>query len=254
RQRVFEHYLSIPSAIRHGLIEPILKLLPDSIPMTGKVKSYVTQANTPLPDRLQSYNFLHRHSAEEVFSSDFLAEVSLNAPLDLQRSVYNAPDEAISLNRMLYLDWQFTLADNDLRKVNQMCSIAGVEVTYPLLDDQLVAFSCEIPSAWKIKDGDLRHFFKEALKDWLPAETISKRKQGFGLPFGVWMKTYKPLQEMAYDNLLNLKGRNLINPDFIDRTIELHRSGHAPYYGELVWILTVFEMWMQCHSVRDTQK
>jgi asparagine synthase (glutamine-hydrolysing) len=53
---------------------------------------------------------------------------------------------------------------------------------------------------------------------------------------------------MAYDNLLALKKRGFIRPEFIDRTIEMHQSEHAAYYGELVWIFTVFELWMSARG------
>ncbi len=152
---------------------------------------------------------------------------------------------------MLYLDWQYTLADNDLRKVSHMCALAGVEVVYPMLDDNLVNFSCQIPSNWKIKDRDLRHFYKQSLTGWLPDATINKKKQGFGLPFGVWMETHKPLQEMAYENLLKLKKRPYFKPEFIDHTIDLHRNQHAAYYGELIWILMVLEMWIDAHITHE---
>ncbi len=248
KQRVFEHYAKIPAPLRKGLVEPLVKLMPSGLPLASKAASYVAQANTPLPDRLQSYNFLHRHAATEIFADDFLREVDEALPLNLLRSIYHRPEPASSLNRMLYLDWQITLADNDLRKVSHMCSLAGVDVAYPMLDDALVEFSCTVPSAWKIKEKNLRHFYKESLRGWLPRETIEKTKQGFGLPFGVWMRTYTPLREMAYDNLLKLKNRGLIRPAFIDRAMEMHQSQHAAYYGELVWILTVFELWMEGHS------
>lgn len=250
RQGVFEHYAKVPGVLRKSLLEPLLRALPNSLPLVGKANSYVEQANTPLPDRLQSYNFLHRHAASEIFTDDFLEDVDTQLPLALQRAIYHRPPQATDLNRMLYLDWQITLADNDLRKVSHTCALAGVEVTYPMLDDTLVEFSCRVPSAWKMQGGDLRHFYKEALKDWLPSETINKSKQGFGLPFGVWMQTYAPLREMAYDNLLKLKARGFIRPEFIDKTIQMHQSEHAAYYGELVWIFTVFELWLDAHSGR----
>lgn len=253
KQRVFEHYAKIPGAMRRGLIEPLFRAIPSSLPLISKANSYIAQANTPLPDRLQSYNFLHRHSASDIFSDEFLADVDVAMPLELLRSIYHRPHAASDLNRMLYLDWQITLADNDLRKVSHMCSLAGVNVAYPLLDDALVEFACQVPSSWKIRGGDLRHFFKQALKDWLPQETINKSKQGFGLPFGVWMQTYKPLRELAYDNLLKLKCRGFIRPEFIDKAIEMHQSEHAAYYGELVWIFTVFELWMDGHSQTPLQ-
>lgn len=247
KQRLFEHYSSIPRPLRKALVEPLVNILPASIPLVAKAGSYIAQANTPLPDRMQSYNFLHRHAAAEIFSDAFLQDVDTGLPLRLLRSIYHRPEPASSLNRMLYLDWQITLADNDLRKVSHMCALAGVDVAYPMLDDELVEFSCTVPSAWKIKGHNLRHFYKHALTGWLPQETIEKTKQGFGLPFGVWMRTYQPLREMAYDNLLKLKSRGIVRPEFIDKAIEMHQSQHAAYYGELVWIFTVFELWMQGH-------
>ncbi|NND66866.1 MAG: asparagine synthase [Halioglobus sp.] len=253
RQNVFERYQLLPAPLRSGLLEPVLRALPRGLPLVGKANSYIEQANTPLPDRLQSYNFLHRHAAQEIFDADFLAHIDTNAPLELQREIYHRPPEGSDLNRMLYLDWQNTLSDNDLRKVSHMCALAGVDVVYPMLDNSLLDFSCQVPSKWKIKGNDLRHFYKHALKKWLPAQTISKDKQGFGLPFGVWMRTYDPLKEMAYDHLASLKQRGFIRADFIDRAIEMHQSEHAAYYGELVWILSVFEMWFSGRPGRSLE-
>ncbi|MFT4517646.1 MAG: asparagine synthase (glutamine-hydrolyzing) [Halioglobus sp.] len=248
RQNVFEHYSKVPAFLRKGLLEPLISALPTALPLVSKAGSYIDQANTPLPERLQSYNFLHRHAASEIFSDEFLRDVNIDLPIAVQRDIYHRPPQATDLNRMLYLDWQNTLADNDLRKVSHMCGLAGVDVVYPMLDDALVDFSCKVPSAWKMKGNDLRHFFKQSLQGWLPDETINKSKQGFGLPFGVWMQTYQPLREMAYDNMLKLKSRGFVRADFIDRAIEMHQSEHAAYYGELVWIFTVFELWMEAHS------
>jgi len=42
---------------------------------------------------------------------------------------------------MMHLDLKETLADNDLRKVNGSVRAGGIKVRYPLLDDDLVAFS-----------------------------------------------------------------------------------------------------------------
>jgi asparagine synthase (glutamine-hydrolysing) len=148
---------------------------------------------------------------------------------------------------MLFLDWQFTLADNDLRKVSQTCAVAGVDVAYPMLDDDLVDFSMGIPSEMKLPGKQLRDFYKKALRGWLPEATLNKSKQGFGLPFGVWMSTHRPLQEIAYDNILKLKSRGIFNSAFLENAIAMHRTGHAAYFGELIWILCVLELWMSSH-------
>lgn len=249
KQAVFELYSKIPASVRKGLLQPALGILPAALPLVSKARRYIELAETRLPERLQAYNFLNQHAPEEIFQRSFLKGISTRNPVEIQNEIFSVPEAATtSLNKMLYLDWQFTLADNDLRKVSHMCSHAGVEVAYPMLDDDLVDFSCSVPSNLKLKKQDLRHFYKQALTGWLPEETIAKKKQGFGLPFGVWMKSHKPLQELAYDSLLELKKRPYFDATFIDKAISLHRSGHAAYYGELVWILTVFELWLKGHE------
>ena len=42
---------------------------------------------------------------------------------------------------MLAFDRKFTLADNDLPKVAKACELAAMEVAFPLISDEIVAFS-----------------------------------------------------------------------------------------------------------------
>ena len=248
KQGIFERWGRIPGLARRGLIEPVLMRLPQAIPLAGKVRSYIEQARIPLPDRLQTYNFLHRMALEEMFDPGFLADIDTQAPWELMRDIYQRPEGASSLNRMMYLDWQQTLADNDLRKVTRMCHLAGVDVAFPMLDDALVEFSCRVPSAMKLHRGRLRHFYKEAMQGFLPDAIIHKKKQGFGLPFGVWMQSHAPLRELAYESLKRLDRRGYFREGFLEQAMRLHQSGHAAYYGELIWILMMLELWLDAHS------
>ena len=248
KQAVFERYFYLPTPLR-GLLQIAVNNLPDALPKVRKAKSYIKQANIPLPDRLQTYNFLHRLGYEHMFSADFIQAVDPNQPINLQRDYYQqAGDNSSTLNRMLFLDWQFTLADNDIRKVNRMCALNHVDVVYPLLDDAVIDFSCQIPSKLKLKNQQLRYFYKQAMRGFLPEAIINKSKHGFGLPFGVWMRTHDPLRELAYDSLASLKNRHYFRPDFIDQAIQLHHSEHASYYGELIWIMMMLELWLQTHA------
>jgi len=248
KQQVFEHYQRLPVLLRRSLLEPLLYRLPAQPALLRKARSYIEQAKIPLPDRLQTYNFLHRHSSQEIFAEDFLAAIDPEQPLHWQRELYHRPTDASVLNRMLYLDWQHTLADDDLRKVGRMCALAGVEVAYPLLDDEIVALACRTPSRLKCKGQSLRYFYKQAMRDFLPPEIITKSKHGFGLPFGIWTRSYQPLQELAYDSLLRLKRSPYFRPAFIDQAIDLHRRGHAAYYGELIWVLMMLCLWLEQHG------
>ncbi|MDO6467154.1 asparagine synthase C-terminal domain-containing protein [Neptunomonas phycophila] len=245
KQAVFEFYRSVPKILRSGIIEPLLEQREFSNRFLAKAQSYIKQAKLGLPARLQTYNFLERDDVTGIFTADFLEKVDLEQPMLLQQSLYNQPINASMLNRMMYLDWQITLADNDLVKVNNACRINEVNVRYPMLDDELVYLSLKIEDQLKLKGSQLRHFYKETFKNWLPDETIHKSKHGFGLPFGVWMETYSPLSELAYDSLSELKKRNIIQPAYIDKLIKDHKEGHAAYYGEMIWVLMSLEIWLK---------
>lgn len=247
QQLVFERYRKLPTLFRKGLLEPLVHITPRGLPLASKAKSFVRQACTDLPARLHTYNFMHREASEAVFTADFLRDVQIQQPRDEQAAVFQAVSHS-PLSQMLYLDWQYTLADNDLRKVRQACEFAGIDVRFPLLSDELVAFSTTLDDDTKLSAGELRGFYKAALRGWLPEQTISKTKHGFGLPFGVWMSTHKPLRDIAHAAINDLGKRGIFREDFLHKAIESHGTVHAVYYGELVWILTVLELWLQSHA------
>lgn len=245
KQMLFEAYHHLPKFMARGL-EGMLGGLPGAIAkqkIPFKIKRYVEQANAPMPDRLQDYNFLHRHAATDIFQADFLAQVDSMAPLCSLQESYWRPANASTLNRMLYMDWKTTLHDNDLVKVNRMCEMAGVEVCYPLLDQRIIDLSCRIPSADKLRGQKLRWFYKQAMADFLPEPIINKSKHGFGLPFGIWLKDHEPLKQMAYQAVRDLGKREFFQPEFLEHAIKMHQSVHAAYYGELIWILMMLEFW-----------
>jgi asparagine synthase (glutamine-hydrolysing) len=255
KQRVFGFYENMPAALRRGLLEPMLERTPlGSLPGARKGRSYVEQAKVPLPDRMQQYNLLLRLGIREVFTPEFLAEVDIADPLRQQQSVWGQAAGASPLNRMLAYDWRYTLAEADLPKVCGSTSLANVGVGFPFLDRALVDFSLTLPTAYKLKGLKLRWFFKEALRGFLPDEILTKKKQGFGLPFGVWANRHAGLKRFATDSLHSLAARGLIRPDFIRKLIESRLPQHPGYYGEMVWILMMLEQWLQADETRRPAK
>jgi asparagine synthase (glutamine-hydrolysing) len=249
KQMLFERYFDLPAALRTGLLEPLLLGSPlGRLPLARKGAAYLRQATIPLPDRLQSWNHLHRHPAGEVFHQDLLGRIDAEAPLRGWRAEYAVHPQASAVDRMLFLDWKFTLHDNDLVKVNTMCALAGVDVAYPMLDPELVDFSCRVPGELKLRDRQLRWFYKHALAGFLPRAIIDKPKHGFGLPFGVWMRSHAGLRRLSEDALAAIGERRLFEPRFLEEVLRMHRDDAAGYYGEFVWVLTVLELWLQAHT------
>jgi asparagine synthase (glutamine-hydrolysing) len=251
KQRVFGWYEGVPRGVREGLLEPLFRLPALArLPLLRKGASYITQARVPMPDRMQSYNLLTRMGVAEVFTGALLAAVDPSLPEREQRDVWQAPRTGSLVNRMLAFDWRYTLAENDLPKVCGTAQLAGVSVGFPFLDPDLLAFSLRMPPEAKLKGLKLRWFFKEALRDFLPNSIITKKKQGFGLPFGVWATRHQGLRRLAEDSLGTLSTRGIFRPAFLEQLLHERLPSHPGYYGEMIWILMMLEQWLQ-HRAPD---
>ncbi len=247
RQALFEYYQRLPNALRRRILEPMtLGLLPeDAIWPLGKLRSYVEQARIPLPTRLHSWNYVFREPATKIFSADLLRSVRHDHPERTMERAYLEAGETSTLNKLLFFDWKFVLADTDIRKVSQMCAVAGVDVRYPLLDHRMIDFSLAVPDQLKIRGQELRFFFKQAMRGFLPELVINKPKHGFGLPFGVWLKSNAPLRDLILSALDSLDHRGLFADGFLDGIVRDQLSGHASYYGYVIWDLAMLECWLQ---------
>jgi asparagine synthase (glutamine-hydrolysing) len=251
RQHVFALYERIPGLLRERVIEPLTSTsLAQSLPLVRKASSYVAQARQPMPGRYESYNLLERIGAEQLFVPDFLASVDRREPLAGMSKVWNEAHASTLINRMLALDLRYTLADNDLPKVTRTCDRAGVDVAFPLLDDAVVAFSARLAPSLKLRGTTLRYFFKRALKDVLPVEIVRKKKHGFGLPVGPWIASDPRLRSLAGDALASLGRRGIIRQTFLDDLLTARLQEHPGYYGALVWVLMMLELWFARQDAR----
>ncbi len=249
KNKLFGFYEHVPTILQKGVLEPVLgSRSAATFALTRKAASYVEQARMPLPDRLQLVNLLLCLGDAEVLTPQLLAQCDAGAPLRLQQAVWHSTPQSSPLNRELAYDWRFTLAESDLPKVLGAASLAGIDVGFPMLDDGLLAFSQRLPSQHKLKGLQLRWFFKEALRDFLPPEILTKKKQGFGLPFGVWANAHPPLKKLASDSLYALVERGVVRPDFVHTLLTQRLAQHPGYFGEMVWILMMLSQWLSAKA------
>lgn len=245
-QKLLNYYQIVPQGMRH-LIEPLCTETSPlrRIPVLRQATGYVRHSRIPMPDRMQSFNLIVQLDPEKVLTPGLLAQIDLTEPDRHMRGTWEESQGAGLINRMLAYDWRYTLADSDLPKVRGATQMAGIAVAYPLLSDAITDFSMRLSPDWKLKGMKLRWFFKEALRGFLPDEIITKKKKGFGLPFGVWASQDPALKALAEESLRQLAGRGIVREDFVSRLIKEYLPEHPAYYGEMVWILTILEQWLR---------
>jgi asparagine synthase (glutamine-hydrolysing) len=251
KDKVFEYYGAVPRWLR-ALIEPVAYGLGSGSERSPlwKLYRYIDQAKQPARTRLLDvFCHLKGMSAEFIFEPQWHRQIDPTLPGQELQQTFDAAEDAGTLDRMLYLDWKITLADNDLRKVNRMCELAGVRVRYPMLDETMIELSTRVPPAMKLRGLKLRDFYKRAFADFLPREIIDKRKHGFGLPFGEWLRSEPVLRELTQKTLHSLQQRGIFRPQCIEQLLRSHREDHAAYFGGMVWALIMLELWLQRHPL-----
>jgi asparagine synthase (glutamine-hydrolysing) len=248
--RIFARYGRVPAFVRYPL-ERFLVGLPDGSPgVLGRARRYIRRAKIPNPRRFYSYEFYVAQNASALLHGDFIAAVGQDdAPWSILDRHFDAVNATSELNRLMYLDLKLTIGDNDLLKVTRTAALAGVGVRFPLLALPLVEFTGTLPAALKVRGLEKRYLFKRAFRDLLPAETLAKRKHGFGVPTAEWLRHHRGFRELARETLLSRRAleRGYFRQDGLERLLALHDAEVTPFYGDLLWFALMLELWHVRH-------
>jgi asparagine synthase (glutamine-hydrolysing) len=151
-------------------------------------------------------------------------------------------DDALPL--LLNVNFRTYLSQDLLVKTDRASMGASLEARPPFLDHQLVQFAQRIPASLKLKRGVSKYILKKAARGLIPDSIIDRKKHGFGVPIGAWLRG--DLASYARDALLGDRAarRGIFDLDAIRKMVETHQSGHADL-GQSLWTLLTFELWMR---------
>jgi asparagine synthase (glutamine-hydrolysing) len=216
-----------------------------------KAANYLSRKDAPLHKRIHAYDLsYYLGDPKGIFSPAFMAKGGpFLKPQDVAQRILEKADAADELDKYMYHDLKNTLMDNDLRKVNTVTELAGIQVRYPFLDSQVVEFTGLIPPDLKVRAGALRYLYKEAFKDFLPLEIINKKKHGFGLPVVRWMLREGRLHDMLQDALFDgrLKRRDIFKEGFVESLYKRAQADKTTYFGSYLYYVFFLELWMREH-------
>jgi asparagine synthase (glutamine-hydrolysing) len=206
------------------------------------------------PDERYAY-YLSKMDAQEkqaLLTPDLLHEFecrSLTAATVLEES-YRSFQSDSALNRRLYGDIKTSLADEMLTKVDRMSMATSLEARPPLLDHHLVEFAARLPPTDKLRGRTTKYLLRQAATRVLPKEIPSRRKHGFDVPVGGWLRG--ALKPFAEDVLFSTRAstRGFWRPTAVRRLWDRHQAGESGL-GERLWVLLNWELW--CQVVYEAQ-
>jgi asparagine synthase (glutamine-hydrolysing) len=133
------------------------------------------------------------------------------------------------------------LPDDLLIKADRASMAASLEARAPFLDHELAELVAPMAITHKMKGSTLKLVLKEAAKGLLPESIIHRKKHGFGVPLGAWLrKDISPVKDLLLSS--TAKQRGLLNMGQVEKLITEHETGQRDH-NRILWTLLTLEQW-----------
>jgi asparagine synthase (glutamine-hydrolysing) len=242
-------YAHMPAGFRQWVANRVVPKVPGRL---GKyaARSFLGMARTPEAMFFDNFAAIGIRRQEALLSRRIAARATPEQAYGASRTFFDTPNgRSSTLDRLLYADMKTYLVEL-LMKQDQMSMAASIESRVPFLDHHLVEFASRLPARLKLRGLTTKRVLREAVRQLLPAEILTRKKMGFPVPFGVWMRG--PWKEVARDVLLDVRSRQrgIINPQAVEQLIAAHAAGRTNG-ADAIWSLLNLELWYRTHIDGD---
>jgi asparagine synthase (glutamine-hydrolysing) len=211
----------------------------------NKVTRFFAAASLPTTQcYLRWIGFLSPSEKARLYSPDFEYKIrGHNAEAWLAAECATVANRDI-LETLMALDVRSYLPYDLLVKMDIASMACSLEARSPFLDHKVMEFAARLPSHFKIRGRTLKYLPKKAAVGLLPPENLKRRKMGFGVPVGTWMRN--DLRPLLEDVLLASAAKTAayFQRDSLRQIVDEHVRGDRDY-GPQLWALLWLEMWHQ---------
>jgi asparagine synthase (glutamine-hydrolysing) len=201
-----------------------------------------------LPATLESLYFdnfavFSRAWQQRLFSPGLQTELGATDPYRAMRQAFDRWPSATLLDRLLYADTK-TYLHELLMKQDQMSMAASIESRVPFLDHPLVEWSMRLPSTLKLRGYTTKAVLRDAMRELLPAPILARKKMGFPVPVGAWLRG--PFRHLLDSYVLHERAlaRGLFRPEVVREIVARHDAGE-PGHDQKLWMLLNLEIWQR---------
>jgi asparagine synthase (glutamine-hydrolysing) len=232
----------IPAALRGPILGGAQALLPKGGAERGgsaRLRRFIIGARRASGDRYLSWLGI---SDDEWLATSATADFrpyADRAARELERRVAIPVRDAA--RRAQLLDIALYLPDDLLVKVDIASMANSLEVRAPFLDRCLVEYALQLPTSLMIRGTRRKWVLRKAFADTLPPENLARRKQGFGVPIGRWLR--QELRPLLGDVVLSKTAleRGYLRPDAVRALVDEHLGGVD--HSHRLWSLLMLELW-----------
>lgn len=167
----------------------------------------------------------------------------LKHPIPEKRQVM---DEESSLRSFLWLDQEFVLPNDMLKKVDIMARYHDLRISSPFLSKNIVSFANALPDDYRAKIGNGKMILKDAFRNKLPDEVFKRSKRGFEIPLREWIKmSFDKIVKQKWFDKEFLQNQALFNFEGVQKLNREFDEGKEEESTIAMWTYIVFQNWME---------
>ena len=235
---LYQRYL--PEFARRGVSRGLLAL-----PRTWRVRQRASRTfllrGADL-DELYFDNFavFGRAAQHELLAPELRSELASVDPYAAYHTALARVGGKPLVSQLLYADVKTYLREL-LMKQDQMSMAASIESRVPFLDHPLTEWVAGLPQAMKLRGTTTKWILRRAMQGRLPPPILARRKMGFPVPIGAWLRgAWRPLLN-EYVSGPRARARGLFDAPTVERLVGEHSAGFN--HSERLWALLTFEIW-----------
>ena len=236
-----EMYGAVPAPLRRWIAGRVVPRLPNAARRYAE-RSFVTRDVTPEALFFDNFAAIGLDRQRRLLQPAIASLATADRAYGPSKAFFEAPNgRSTLLDRLLYADLKTYLVEL-LMKQDQMSMAASIESRVPFLDHKLVEFAAALPNRMKLRGFKTKWILREAVRDILPPEILTRPKMGFPVPFAAWMRG--PWRDAARDVLLDSRSRQrgIIEPSAVAALLDDHAAGRANSW-DAIWTLLNLELW-----------
>ena len=130
-----------------------------------------------------------------------------------------------------------------LMRVDKMSMAQSIETRVPFLDEDLVEFALQIPSALKLKNGETKYILKKAAEGIIPDDIIYRKKMGF-CGSATSMLSDKLIRYARETILSSTLTTELFNRQYLEQLFVNHKQ-QKRFNSFKIWNLLNLALWHQ---------
>jgi len=183
------------------------------------------------------------NSLGKVYSGDYLNAIDREHSIEPLRVLQAHVQGQDPLHAMLYIDTKTWLPDDLLIKADKMTMANSIELRVPLLDHKVLEFAASLHPRLKLNGASTKYILKKALSKRIPKEIRNRKKTGFPVPYGTWLRS--ELRDTVSDVLMDSKtiSRGYFRRDGIEKLLQANANGSD--YSKEIFSLLSLELWQR---------